>query len=83
MRLDVALFELRLFKSRTQAREALEGGVIVLNGTPAKPAHELKPGDRLTWTAGARRTLEVLELPRRSMSRDAAKALVREVAPPE
>ncbi len=81
MRLDVALFELRLFKSRTQAREALEAGAIVLNGAPAKPSHELRPGDRLTWTGGARRTLEVLELPRRSLSRDAAKALVREVDP--
>jgi ribosome-associated heat shock protein Hsp15 len=81
LRLDVALHELRLSRSRSQAQSAIVDGHVLLNGERAKPSHELRAGDRLTFTGeGHRRTVEVLELPRRSLSKDAAKALVREVA---
>ncbi len=84
MRFDVALFELRLFKSRSAASVAIHDGAALLNGAVAKPSHGVKPGDRITLAtlrpAGREtRTLEVLELPRGSLSREAAKALVREV----
>jgi ribosome-associated heat shock protein Hsp15 len=80
MRLDVALHELRLYKSRSQAQAAIADGQVLLNGNRAKPSHELRAGDRLTLSgAGHHRTVEVLELPHRSLSKDAAKALVREV----
>lgn len=80
MRLDVALHELRLFKSRSQAQAAIAGGHVLLNGDRAKPSHELRAGDRLTFEGdGHRRTVEVLELPHRSLSKEAAKALVRDV----
>lgn len=82
MRLDVALHELRLFKSRSQAQAAIADGHVLLNGNRAKPSHELHVGDRLTLAGpGHLRTLEVLELPHRSVSKEAAKAMVREVAP--
>ena len=81
MRLDVALHELRLFKSRSQAQSAIADGEVMLNGQRTKPSHEVRAGDRLTLAgAGHRTTLEVLELPHRSLSKEAAKALVREVA---
>jgi ribosome-associated heat shock protein Hsp15 len=89
VRLDVLLFELRLFKSRSQASEAIQRGRVLLNGAPAKPSREARAGDRVTLvreaTRGAAddgprsRTLEVLELPRGSMSKEAARELVREV----
>ena len=89
MRLDVLLFELRLFKSRSQASEAIQQGRALLNGAPAKPSREAHPGDRVTLTRGGARdaaqdaprsrTLEILELPRGSMSKEAARELVREV----
>jgi ribosomal 50S subunit-recycling heat shock protein len=89
MRLDVLLFELRLFKSRSQAGEAIQQGRALLNGAPAKSSREAHAGDRVTLvrdgTRGAAddgtrsRTLEILELPRGSMSKEAARALVREV----
>jgi len=45
-----------------------------------KPSHGVKPGDRITLVApSSRRTLEVVELPRAGLSREAARALVREV----
>jgi ribosome-associated heat shock protein Hsp15 len=81
MRFDVALASLRLFKSRSQASTAIQDGAALLNGAHVKPSHALAPGDRITLV-GERgsRTLEVLELPTRSISKEAAKALVREVA---
>jgi ribosome-associated heat shock protein Hsp15 len=80
MRLDVALFELRLFKSRSQANLAIQDGAVEINGAPVKPSHGLRPGDRITLIApGSKRTLEVLDLPRRSLSKEAARALLREV----
>jgi ribosome-associated heat shock protein Hsp15 len=80
MRLDVGLFELRLFKSRTAAQEAIAAGHVDLNGRAAKPSHELEAGDRVTLRLGERvRTLEVLELPRGSVSKEKARALVRDV----
>ena len=80
MRLDVALHALRLYKSRSQAQAAVTAGDVLLNGERRKPSHEVRPGDRLTFTAESRhRTLEVMELPQGSLSKDAARALVREV----
>jgi ribosomal 50S subunit-recycling heat shock protein len=89
MRLDVLLFELRLFKSRSQASEAIQQGRALLNGAQTKPSREAHPGDRVTLARGGARddagdgprsrTLEILELPRGSMSKEAARALVREV----
>jgi len=80
MRFDVALHELRLFKSRSQAQAAIADGLVRLSGERAKPSHEVRTGDRVTFGEGGRgRTVEILELPGRSVSREAAKALVREV----
>ena len=80
MRLDVALFELRLFRSRSQAQAAIAAGGVLVNAEAAKPSREIHPGDRLTLAGtGSKRTIEVLELPHRSLSRDAARALIRDV----
>jgi ribosomal 50S subunit-recycling heat shock protein len=86
LRLDVLLFELRLFKSRSQAREAIQHGRALLNGERAKPSHEARAGDRVTLVHGPgeeeprrSRVLEVLALPRASLSRQGARALVREI----
>jgi ribosome-associated heat shock protein Hsp15 len=78
MRFDVALFELRLAKSRSQAAAAIQTGDARLNGSASKPSHEVRPGDRITLGA---RTVEVLALPTRSLSRDAARELVRDLPP--
>ena len=74
--LDVALHELRLFKSRAQAQAAIAAGHVQLNDAAVKPSHTVAAGDRLTIGG---RTFEVLELPGRSVSKEAARALVREV----
>ena len=47
MRLDKSLKVSRIIKRRTVAKEASEGGRVAINGKPAKPASEVKPGDVL------------------------------------
>jgi len=72
----VALHALRLCKSRSQAQDAIAAGHVLLNGAQVKASHAVAVGDRLTLNG---RTVEVLELPGRSVSKEAARALVREV----
>jgi ribosome-associated heat shock protein Hsp15 len=80
MRLDVLLHELRLFKSRTLAVEAIDQGRVLLSGRASKASRAVRPGDRITLLGPrGERTLEVLELPRRSLSKEEAKRLVREL----
>ena len=82
MRLDVALFGLRLYKSRSQATDAIQAGHVQVNGGSAKPSREVKAGDRVTLTSRAgTRTLEILGLPQGSLSRERAHALLREAPP--
>jgi ribosome-associated heat shock protein Hsp15 len=80
LRLDLALFELRLFRSRSQAQTAIADGRALLNGERVRPSHELRAGDRVTLRSGDREhTVEVLELPAKSLSREQARALVRDL----
>ena len=83
MRLDVALFGLRLFKSRTQAAEAVAKGRVWLNRQPSRPGHGVKVGDRITLLGPPKeRTLEILVLPRGSLRKGDARRLIREVEGP-
>lgn len=63
VRLDVWLWSVRLYKTRSVATDAVRGGHVRLNGDPAKPAHAVKPGDRVTVKQpGWVREFEVVEL---------------------
>lgn len=46
-RLDTWLWAARFYKTRSLAKEAIEGGKVRLNGHPAKPAAKVRPGDEL------------------------------------
>jgi ribosome-associated heat shock protein Hsp15 len=52
LRIDKWLWAARFFKTRSVASEAVEGGRVHLNGQRTKPAHAIKPGDRLRITRG-------------------------------
>ena len=58
MRVDLFLKASRLVKRRTIAQELCDAGRVLVNGQPAKPAKEVRPGDRLTL-ASRTRTLEI------------------------
>ncbi len=52
MRLDKWLWAARFYKTRSMAAAAVDGGKVKLNGVGAKPAKEVKPGDRVHLRAG-------------------------------
>lgn len=80
MRFDVLLHNLRLYKSRSQAAAAIQSGAALLDDAPVKPSREVRSGQRISLVARAeRRTLEILELPQGSVSKEKARALVREI----
>ncbi len=47
VRMDIWLWAARFFKTRPLAKHACELGRILANGQPAKPAREVRAGDRL------------------------------------
>lgn len=61
-RIDVWLWSVRAYKTRSLATTAVKGGHVRLNGDPVKPAHEVRPGDTVTIrTPGWDRVLEVVD----------------------
>ena len=55
MRLDLFLKETRLIKRRTIAKEFCERGLVLVNEKVAKPAYEVKEGDKLQITFGSKK----------------------------
>ncbi|MEA2126732.1 MAG: ribosome-associated heat shock protein Hsp15 [Solirubrobacteraceae bacterium] len=81
MRIDKWLWAARLTKTRGLAAEALKAGRVTINGATAKPAREVKPGDRLELRIGpTRRTLTVDALAERRVSAALAADLYTETA---
>lgn len=63
VRVDQWLWAVRLFKTRTAATEACRGGHVTVNGTAAKAATPVRPGDRVeALVHGRRRQLEVVRV---------------------
>jgi ribosome-associated heat shock protein Hsp15 len=50
LRVDKWLWFARFFKSRSQATDAVAGGLVHVNGDRIKPSRELRPGDQLLIT---------------------------------
>jgi len=64
VRLDLFLKTSRLVKRRAIAQEMCDAGRVLVNGAPAKPAKEVKPGDALRLSSAARIIdVEVLTVP--------------------
>lgn len=47
VRIDKYLWMVRLFKTRSRAAEACRKDRVKLNGSPVKPAQNVKPGDEM------------------------------------
>ncbi len=83
MRLDKYLKVSRLIKRRTVANEACDNGLISVNGKPQRASYDVKPGDIITLSFGARTlTVEVLVVQETVRQADAA-TLYREVSRPQ
>ena len=73
MRLDKFLKVSRLIKRRTVANEACDNGRISVNGRVVKASYDVKVGDRIEISMGARTVVvEVLEVSDNVRKDDAA-----------
>ena len=65
-RLDKWLWFARFYKTRSLATAAISGGKVHLNAERIKPAHAVRPGDRITLSLeGIVAEFEVLGIPGR------------------
>jgi len=78
MRLDLFLKVARLAPRRTGAKELCDAGGVSVNGQPAKPGREVRPGDLILLRHPSRELrVEVLEVPAtRGVSKQRARELV-------
>jgi ribosome-associated heat shock protein Hsp15 len=79
VRADVWLWSARFFKTRSLAKQAIEGGKIDVNAAGCKPARALHAGDMLKIGRGEERLeVEVLALTDRRGPANVAQTLYRE-----
>lgn len=79
VRADVWLWAARFFKTRSLARQAIEGGRVEVNDAGCKPARTLHVGDRLMIGRGGERLeLHVLALSGKRGPASEAQQLYRE-----
>ena len=83
MRLDVWLDVACLFKTRSEAKRACEGGKVEVNGDHAKPNRAVRDGDRIRISRGQGRTQDVIVriLLDQHVKKSEARALYDDVTP--
>ncbi|MCX7836227.1 MAG: S4 domain-containing protein [bacterium] len=79
MRVDLWLFQARLFKSRTQATNACKEGKVVRNEKKLEPSDSVQIGDVIQIRdRGLYRTYRILEFPGKNVSKEVAKTTYRD-----
>src|SRR5437016_11252953 len=82
-RIDLWLKHVCLFKHRTEATDALRGGVVKVNGQRVKPATVVEEGDVIEWFAGENlRRVVVQSVPPGQQSKESARTLYLDQSPP-
>jgi len=83
LRIDVWLDVACLFRTRSEAQKACNGGKIELNGTRAKPHREVQPGDRIVIGRGPGRRQHVIvkEIVEQHVPKARARELYEDVTP--
>lgn len=83
VRIDVWVWAVRMFKTRTEAAEAVRAGHVKINGTAVKPAQQVVPGDRVrVWKNHHEYDLEVLATLHKRAGAPVARACYTDHAPP-
>jgi ribosome-associated heat shock protein Hsp15 len=80
VRIDLCLSRLCLMKTRSQAEKACDEGLVQWNGHRARPAREVRVGDRIVFQDRLGRWIrevEIVELPERSVTKAAARSCYR------
>jgi len=85
LRVDKWLWAARVFKTRSLAASACDGGKVDVNDQAVKPAKNLRAGDvvKVTLPQGRRRIVKVAALDDRRGSATIARALYEDLTPPE
>ena len=83
VRLDVWLDVACLFKTRSEAKRACEGGKVEVNGDHAKPNRMVREGDRIRVSRGAGRVQDVIVriILEQHVKKTEARALYDDVTP--
>jgi ribosome-associated heat shock protein Hsp15 len=82
-RIDVWLDIACLFRTRSEAQKACKLGRVDVNGQPAKPHREIRPGDEIVISRplGRRQTVVVRFLAERHVAKAEARALYDDRTP--
>jgi ribosome-associated heat shock protein Hsp15 len=84
MRLDVWLWSTRVYKTRSNAVEAIRGGHVELDAVAAKPAREVKPGDVIRARVGdITRVVRVVGFPPSRVGAALVPQFAEDLTPPE
>jgi ribosome-associated heat shock protein Hsp15 len=85
IRVDKWLWAARVFKTRSLASAACDGGKVDINDDSAKPAKRVHAGDlvKVTLPQGRRRILRVAGVGERRGSAEIARLLYEDLTPPE
>jgi len=83
VRLDVWLDVSCLFKTRSEAKKACEGGKVELNGQAARPHRDIKAGDEIEITRrfGRRQKVAVRAIAEQHMKKADARLLYEDLTP--
>jgi ribosome-associated heat shock protein Hsp15 len=84
VRLDIWLDVACLYRTRSEAQKACQGGKVEVNGQTCKPHRQLKVGDklRLSRPFGRKQTVTVLGVADRHMAKAEARLLYQDTTPP-
>lgn len=83
IRIDRWLCAARIYKSRTMATDACNGGHVQINGTVARPSSSVRIGDEITALAPRGRVvLDVVALADKRLSPPKARELYADRSPP-
>lgn len=83
VRIDKWLWCVRLYKSRTLATAACEGGKVKIEGLAVKPSRAVKVGDIIEAIAGdVRRTIKVIDLLEQRIGAPKVPLYMEDITPP-
>jgi ribosome-associated heat shock protein Hsp15 len=82
-RLDIWLDVACLFRTRSEAQKACTGGKVEVNGQPAKPHREIRPGDGIVISRplGRRQHVVIRGIEDKHIAKADARALYEDVTP--
>ena len=82
VRIDKWLWCIRVFKSRTLASEACDGGKVKIDSTSVKPSRHVKPGEVITVRQGyVKRHYRVVALLEKRVSAALVKNFAEDITP--